>query len=143
MQQITMHVRHEPGRFSTRSEHICSAKIAGVERGATWLLNRIAAVGPHTQRWAESMVQERGIQGVRVLVGLMSLAKRPRCESIETACETAQTHGAYRLRTVRELIKRQAPKQQQFEFMQQHPIIRSLSEYGDLIRNSFVKGQAL
>ena len=83
------------------------------------------------------MVQERGIQGVRVLVGLMSLAKRHPDKSIDEACETAQTHGAYRLRTIRELIKRQVPKQEQFEFMQEHAIIRSISEYGDLVRTAF------
>jgi transposase len=143
MQQITMHLKREPGRFSTRSEHIASEKIAYVERGTSWLLNKISLIGPHTQRWAESMVQERGIQGVRVLVGLMSLAKRYPDKSIEKACETAQTHGAYRLRTIRKLIKRQAPKQEQFEFMQEHPIIRNISEYGDLIRNAFMKGKAI
>lgn len=143
MQQITMHLKREPGRFSTRSEHIASEKIAYVERGTSWLLNKVSLIGPHAQRWAESMVQERGIQGVRVLVGLMSLAKRHPDKSIEKACETARTHGAYRLRTIRELIKRQAPKQEQFEFMQEHPIIRSISEYGDLIRNAFMKGEAI
>ena len=143
MQQITMHIRHEPGRFSTRSEHIASEKIAYVERGASWLLNKVSLIGPHAQHWAESMVQERGIQGVRVLVGLMSLAKQHPDKSIEEACETAQTHGAYRLRTIRELIKRQAPKQEQFEFMQEHPIIRNMSEYGDLIRDAFMKGKAI
>lgn len=79
------------------------------------------------------MLAERGIQGVRVLIGLLSLARRNDCDRIEKACQTAQTHGAYRLRTIRELIKRQAPKQEQFEFMQEHPIIRSVSEYGKLV----------
>ncbi len=143
MQQITMHLKREPGRFSTRSEHIASKKIAYVERGTSWLLNKVSLIGPHAQLWAESMVQERGIQGVRVLVGLMSLAQRHPDKSIEHACETAQTHGAYRLRTIRELIKRQAPKQEQFEFMQEHPIIRNMSEYGDLVRNAFMKGEAV
>ena len=143
MQQITMHLKREPGKFSTRSEHIASEKIAYVERGTSWLLDKVSLVGPHAQLWAESMVQERGIQGVRVLVGLMSLAQRHPDKSIEKACETAQTHGAYRLRTIRELIKRQAPKQEQFEFMQEHPIIRNISEYGDLIRNAFMKGEAI
>ncbi len=137
MQQITMHIKHEPGKFSTRSEHIASEKIACVERGTSWLLSKVSLIGSHTQLWAESMVQERGIQGVRVLVGLMSLAKRHPDKSIDEACETAQTHGAYRLRTIRELIKRQVPKQEQFEFMQEHAIIRSISEYGDLVRTAF------
>ena len=137
MQQIAIHVKHEPGRFSTQSPHIVSEKISGVERGAAWLLNKAGGIGSHTQQWAESMVQNRGIQGVRVLQGLLSLANRHPDKDIEKACEIAQTHGAYRLRTIRELIKRQAPKQEQFEFVQEHPIIRSLADYGDLVHESF------
>ena len=137
MQQIAIHVKHEPGRFSTQSPHIASEKISGVERGAAWLLDKASWIGPHTQQWAESMIQGRGIQGVRVLQGLLSLANRHPDKDLEKACEIAQTHGAYRLRTIRELIKRQAPKQERFEFVQEHPIIRSLADYGDLVHESF------
>jgi len=137
MRQIAIHVKHEPGRFSTQSPHILSEKISGVERGAAWLLDKASWLGPHTQQWAESMVQNRGIQGVRVLQGLLNLANRHPDKDIEKACEIAQTHGAYRLRSIRELIKRQAPKQEQFEFVQEHPIIRSLADYGDLVHESF------
>jgi len=48
------------------------------------------------------MVQQRGIEGVRVLMGLLSLAHRHPSDSIEQACEIAVTHGAYRLQTIRE-----------------------------------------
>jgi len=137
MKQIAIHVKHEPGRFSTQSPHIASEKISGVERGAAWLLNKANWIGPHTQQWAESMIQARGIQGVRVLQGLLSLANRHPDKDIEKACEIAQTHGAYRLRTIRELIKRQAPRQERFEFIQEHPIIRSLADYGNLVHESF------
>jgi hypothetical protein len=34
------------------------------------------------------------------------------------------------------LIKRQAAKQEQPEFMQQHPIIRNIGVYGELVRTS-------
>jgi hypothetical protein len=85
------------------------------------------------------MVQQRGIQGVRVLMGLLNLAKHHPGNQIENACEIALTHGAYRLRTIRALIKRQGGKQEQFEFIDEHPIIRSLSDYGDLVHTSFTK----
>ncbi|HWM29733.1 MAG TPA: IS21 family transposase [Woeseiaceae bacterium] len=136
LQQIAIHVRHEAGRFSTQSKHIVNEKIAGVERGAEWLLKKIGRIGPHAARWAESMLAERGIQGIRLLVGVTALANRHSYDAIEQACEIAQTHRAYRLRALRELIKRTAPKQEQFEFTQQHPIIRSLGEYGSLVRRA-------
>jgi len=137
MEQIAVHVKHEPGRFSTQSPHIASEKISGVERGAAWLLDKASLIGFETQRWAEAMINQRGIQGVRVLQGLLSLTHKHPCDLIDKACQIAQTHGEYRLRTIRQLIKREEPQQEQFEFIQEHPIIRSLSDYEDLVHESF------
>jgi hypothetical protein len=141
MQQIAMHVKGEAGRFRTSREHIAPEKISGVERGTVWLMNKASLVGPHTTRWAESMLQARGIQGVRVLVGLLGMAGRHSRDDIERACEVAETHGAYRLRVIRELIKHKGNTQEQFEFITEHPIIRRLSDYGDLVRNAFQETQ--
>ena len=137
MKQIAFHVKREPGRFSTQSRHIPRQKRSGIERGATYLLDQASLIGPQTGRWAEQMVRQRGIQGVRVLMGLLGLANRHPSDAIEQACEIASTHGAYRLRTIRELIKRQGPRQEQFEFLQEHPIIRSMADYGDLVHTAF------
>jgi len=137
MQPITPHAKSEPGRFRTNPEHIASEKISGVERGAEYLLRKVGVIGSHAEVWSQSMLQARGIQGVRVLVGLLSLARSHSCREVEAACEIAQTHGAYRLRVIRTLIKRSAPKQEQFEFIDEHPIIRRLSDYGDLVRKAF------
>lgn len=41
--------------------------------------------------------------------------------------------------TLRALIKRSAPKQEAFEFLEEHPLIRNLSEYADIIRVDFRK----
>jgi len=103
-------------------------------------LDKVSLIGSHTQQWAEAMLQERGVQGVRVLQGLRSLAERHPDTSIEKACEIAHSHGAYKLRFIRALIQRQAPKQEQFEFIDTHPIIRSLSDYDELVHASFQKG---
>ena len=140
MEQIAIHVRQEPGRFSTRSLHIASEKISGVERGAAWLLAQVRQIGPQSGRWAEAMLRERGIQGVRVLMGLLGIAKRHPRKEVEKACEIAASHGAYRLRTIRELIKRKEPKQEELELTVEHPIIRSLADYEKLVRESLHKG---
>jgi hypothetical protein len=67
------------------------------------------------------------------------LADRQPCQLIDKACEIAISYGAYRLKNVRQLIKRKAAKQEQLEFMQEHPMIRSMDVYGDLVRNSLRK----
>jgi transposase len=142
MQPIAVHVRHEPGRFSTQAPHLAAEKISRVERGGVWLLGRVRRIGPQASRWAESVVQARGVEAARVLMGLLSLADRHPADTLERACRIALTHGDQRLRTLRALIRRTAPHQEQALFLTEHPIIRSLSDYGELVRASFRKEHA-
>ncbi len=136
---ITVHVRQQPGRFSTHDQHIASEKIAGVERGASWLLGRICRLGGQATAWAQAMLANRGIEGVRVLQGLLALSRQHRPQSIDRACGIALSHGAYRLRAVRVLIDRDAPKQEPLPFLEEHPLIRSLADYDHLVHTSFHK----
>jgi hypothetical protein len=138
-EQIAVHARHEPGRFSTATQHIASRKISGVERGAAWLLGQVRRLGPHSLRWAEAMIAARGVEGVRVLQGLLSLAHRHPADAIERACDVASSHGAYQLRTLRALLERAAPRQEQLPFLEEHALIRPLSDYGQFVHDSFQK----
>jgi len=139
LEQVALHVRHEQGRFSTHAQHVAAEKISGLERGAEWLLNKVRWIGPHTHRWAEAVITARGIEGTRVLLGLLSLTKKHPSEELETACETALSHGAYRLRVVRELLKRQTAKQQPLAFLAEHPIIRPLDDYAHVVQAAMAK----
>lgn len=132
-EQIAVHVRQEPGRFSTQSQHLASEKISGVERGAEWLLRRVRLLGPHCARWAETLLKQRGVEGIRVLQGLLNLARKHPASELEQACQTALAHQAFRLRIVTTLLQRQAPRQAQFAFAEEAPIIRPLSEYGAFV----------
>jgi transposase len=138
MQQIAVHTRQEPGRFSTPSQYIAAEKITGVERGTAWLLGRVAnRLGPQSTAWAQAMIEARGIEGVRVLQGLLSLAGRHRVSAIEQACELALGYGAFYLRTIRALIERQAPQQELLPLLSDHPMIRPMSEYGQFVHDAF------
>ena len=139
MRQITEHVRKEPGKFGTNDRHVSARKISGIERGAAWMLNKVSAIGPKSSQWGEAMLARRGIEGVRVLQGLLSMTHCHKADSIEKACAIAHGHAAYRLRDVRELIDRQASIQEQFEFAEEHEIIRSLSEYEALVHSAFTQ----
>lgn len=137
LQQITIHVQHQPGQFATDPRHIAPQKRAGVERGTAWWLRKAHAIGGETGRWAETVLHQRGIHAPRVIMGLVSLTRTHTDAAVEQACQAARTHGAYRLRDVRNLLKRQAPPQQQFEFTQEHPLIRSLADYDALVHTAF------
>lgn len=136
---IATHVRHEPGRFSTQRVHIAAEKISGVERGAAWLLGQTRRIGTEAARWSEAVVEARGVEGVRVLQGLLALAGKHSSASLEKACAIALSYGSYRLKTIRTLLDREAPRQESFAFMDEHPIIRSLSEYARLVHGAFQK----
>jgi transposase len=136
MEQIAVHVKRDQGRFSTNPAHIASEKISAVERGAEALLVRAELIGTHAGNWAQAMIQRRGIQGVRVLVGLLSLVGRYRSHAIDRACQLALAHETFRLRDVRSLIERPC-RQEQAQFLEKHPIIRDMADYADAVRVSF------
>ncbi len=137
LRQIAIHAQREPGRFATDDRHIAAEKRGGLERGAAWWLRKARSIGSDTGQWAAAMLQHRGIPGVRVLMGLVSLTNKHTDTAVDQACRVAQSHGVYGLRVIRELLKRQAPEQEQFEFIQEHPLIRSLADYGQLVHNAF------
>jgi transposase len=138
MEQIALHPKQEPGRFSTPEQFISSRKISGVERGAAWLLARVTSrIGPRSTTWAEAVIQARGVESVRVLLGLLNLAGRHPVAVIERACEIAHGYGEYHLRTIRALLQRQAPQQDLLPFLSEHPMIRPMSEYGQFVHDAF------
>ena len=136
MESIAVHVQVEPGTFQTQERHLHSRKISQVEKGTVWLLRRSALLGTHVEQWARQMLEARGIAGVRVLVGLLSLAGSHSPDQIDQACAVALTHGAVRLKTIRQLLQRGGPVQQQFAFLDEHPIIRPMADYESIVQGA-------
>lgn len=133
MKLICRHAAKAPGGFSTLQEHIASQKINCIERGIDWLLGRTRLIGPKTHAWSLGCVAARGIQATRVLQGLLNFPRKYRSHQIEAACEIAHANQCYRLQSVRRLIDHATPKQQEFSFLDEHPLIRNLSEYAGVV----------
>lgn len=136
MEPIASHVKGQAGRYRTDPNHIASEKISCVERGAGYLLKRLSRVGPQTLQWAQTVLDQRGVQGVRVLQGLLAMTGKHPADDLESACALALSHGAFRLRALRTLMKR---PQRQAEFVQTHPLIRPMDFYGRYFKVSFGK----
>jgi transposase len=139
-EQVALHCRKEPGKFSTLDEHLASKKISGVERGAAFLLGKARLLGPHSLRWAESALAEHGVRGMRIIEGLLALGRKHQAMEIEAACDTAWRSGGFRYRIVKELLKRRSAKQQTLEFLEAHPVIRPIAEYGEFLKNALQGG---
>ncbi|MFI5323928.1 MAG: hypothetical protein ACHQ6U_10435 [Thermodesulfobacteriota bacterium] len=84
------------------------------------------------------MLDNRGIEGVRVLQGFIHLTKKYPARVINRASKIALEAGMFKLRPLRELIRRNAD-QTELEFAETHPIIRPLSEYQEIMTVSFKK----
>ena len=140
LEQVAVHVQRDPGKFSTQGGHIVPEKICAAERGVGSMLSTLRQVGPHTLRWAEAVLTVRQIEGVRVLAGLLALSRKHSVPALENACDRACACASYRLRTIRELLRRDdVPRQQEFTFIEQHPLIRSLADYGQWLRATLVR----
>lgn len=135
-EQIAVHTKREPGRFSTDGGHISKKKISKVEKGAAWNLRQCSLIGPNAAKWAAALIKTRGVQGIRALIGLQSMRKKYADAELEHACGLAHSHGAYRLKHIRALVGRNE-KQETFEFTEEHPIIRDLADYGRVIKVDF------
>lgn len=134
LEQIAIHGRAGLGRFSTHRRHIADEKISAVERGSDYLLARADRIGPEAGRWARAMMEERGIQGIRVLQGFVGLSRKHSATTINRASRTALEVRLFRLRSLRELCTRLAD-QETTEFIDNHPIIRPLSMYQALLNH--------
>jgi transposase len=128
MEPIGVHARAEPGRFATADAHLHSCKRAIIERGADYLLEHCRLLGAQCGAWAEGLMAQRGPIGMRVLQGLLALAREHPIAALEHACGRAVHLGLWRLRDVRRLVQ-QGEQVTQIDFLQTHPLIRDLSHY--------------
>ena len=127
-EQIALHALAEPGKFTTDPAHLHSRKRHLIERGADYLLDRCRLIGPLTGTWAEAMHQTRGPQSLRVMQGLLQLAEKHPAAELEKAACVATHHGTWRLRDLKRLLELPG-NVVQLDFLETHPLIRSLEAY--------------
>jgi transposase len=128
MQPLIVHARAERGRFVTADAHVPDCKRHPVERGTEYSLQRCRVVGPNVSAWAEAMIAHRGPYGLRVLQGLLQLARKHPVEQLERVAAQAVQRGTWRLRDLRRLLAG-GDDVIQLEFLQAHPLIRDLGAY--------------
>lgn len=132
LKQIQVHRRLEPGKF-TNARGIGGGQ-GSLQANLDYWLKRASDLGSSCQGWARSVAQNRGIAGMRTLMGLVGLVDRHSFSAVNQACERALAKGTWRLRDVRALLDAKEI-QTQITFEEHHPLIRELSEYGIFVRN--------
>lgn len=134
MEQIAIHSARERG-FSTHTEHIAPEKIRSIEKGIEFFLRKVHFIGPSAVRWAELLVEERGVEASRSLQGLLSLTKKYSSGEINHACSVAWRSRATNYRTIKRLLEQRSghTPQQTLEFLDEHPMIRPVAVYGEFV----------
>ena len=128
MEPITVHARAEPGQFRSDDAHLHPLKRRLADRGTVYLLERCQAIGPCAGAWALVMCQHRGIEGVRVLQGLLALGRKTPAEQLERAASKALQRAGWRLGDVKQALAEPA-NVVQVDFLEAHPLIRDMSAY--------------
>jgi transposase len=131
LKQIQVHRRLEPGQF-TNARGIGGGQ-GSLQANLDYWLKRAMELGPSCEGWARAVAQNRGIGGMRTLMGLVRLIDHHSFPALNRACERALAKGTWRLRDVRALLEAKEI-QTQITFAEHHPLIRNLSEYGIFIR---------
>lgn len=130
-EQIQIYSRLEPGQFS-HTLGIGGGRGRLLDNLQYWL-DRAGELGGPCSLWAKSLVENRGPEAIRSLMGLVGLTQKHSFKAVNQACATAAIQGTYRLRDVRRLIEHPSP-QGELDFISDHPLIRNLREYGLFIQ---------
>jgi transposase len=131
--QIKLHAHLPPGKFD---------KVLGLgggdgplERQVDYWLKRAEELGQPCGQWSHGVLERKGPLGLRTIMGLIGLIDHHSFKTLNDACASALSRGAWRLRDVKALLEqRQREIQTHLDFAQSHPLIRNLAEYGLFIK---------
>jgi len=133
-EQIKLHAHLLPGQFD---------KVLGLggghgplERQLDYWLKRAQELGQPCGLWSQGLLERKGPIGLRSIMGLIGLTQQHSFKTINDACASALSRGAWRLRDVKALLEqRQREIQTHLAFAESHPLIRNLAEYGLFIQS--------
>ena len=130
-EQVQMHARLEPGKFSRALG--CSGMSHPVLVSCRFWVERVGMLGPSCQQWAQGSVDRRGPEALRSIMGLWGLRKTHTSASVNQACEQAVADGLKRLQDIKRLLGVPGQRQEELAFQESHPLIRDLGVYGEFI----------
>ena len=133
MEQVQMHTRIEPGRFSRVLG--AGGLSAPVLASCRWWVERASLLGEQCGRWAHEAFEARGPESLRAIMGLCRLIDTHSAGALEAACGKARQNGVRRLKDIRRLLGSTTVTQTLFPFAQEHPLIRDLTVYSRFLEN--------
>ena len=136
MEQIALHTKLEPGKFS----HVLGVRgfQGTVAQTIVYWENRAMALGEASGQWARRAFEQRGAEAMRSVMALCHWKGKYSAAEINAACAAAMAaaSGLPAYRQIKALLKSggQAPEQGQMDFRQTDPVIRPLAAYAEHVR---------
>lgn len=127
---VAVHIRTEPGHFSTSGEHRPRHRPADQAAYLANLFGRAERIGPDACAWSRAAEARRGVRSYRLIQGMLSFCRKYPKERVNWACRIAHDAGQYRYRTLLRLLgqtKESSPDQ--MSLTQSHELIRPLTDY--------------
>jgi transposase len=128
MELIVTHARVEPGRTSTADAHIHPLKRRLADQGVGYLVNRCQQIGPSAGAWVVAVQHHRPIESIRVMQGLLALARKLPPSEVDRAAGKALQRAGWTLGDLRRALAEPA-NVVQVDFLQEHPLIRDMAAY--------------
>jgi len=128
MEPITVHCRAEPGNTQTADGHIHPLKRRLADRGTLYLIERCQSYGACVGAWALAVYRHRPIESIRVMQGLIFLARKTPAEELDRAASKALQRAGWRLGDIRNALSEPA-NLVQVDFLETHPLIRAMEDY--------------
>jgi uncharacterized protein Veg len=128
-------------------------RVFNPSRETRFILGQARAIGPQASRLCQMLFAIEGRVGQRKLWGIVNLAKRYPSHFIDAACAAAMEQGVHSYRHVKALTERlvtdalaalqaASPASPASPLTQQHELIRSADEYGDLFAHAATATQS-
>jgi transposase len=136
-QAVRVHLKRAAGSWSTNPQDRPDHKPARQQAYQALLLAKAERIGERALAWSRAAVEERDVRAYRLLQGMIALTRGHPRERVDWACGVALGSRAFRYRTLRRLVEQAAAREGQptSRLTQQHDLIRSLDEYGQLVAN--------
>lgn len=140
MDKLVSHTRQPDGTFS-KCLGARGIRVSEPNSNVRYWITRAETYGEHIGKWANAVAVNRKEPAIRVLQGLLGLSKAEKhlTRHVDQACKIALANGELSLRNVKSyLIQIESDPsniviQNEFAFIETHPIIRPLSEYAEIL----------
>ena len=140
MELLQTHMPQERGRYSRT---LGALGMSGPVRGeGRRLVNEAALYGEPCQQWAQVVLEARGCEGLRTLMGLCRLGEKHRATDLNAACALALEEGGRSLRVVQRLLQNPGGPVQ-MSFAESHPVIQPMSTYGQFLSDFYERTQPI